>query len=212
MAKTENITSVITGDIIGSRDTNGPVWLPKLKTTLSVEGKSPDTWQIFRGDSFQVEIKNPPNALQTAIRIKATIKSIKNLDVRMSIGIGKKKSVTRNVAESDGEAFIFSGETFETLKKAKRNLAIKTPWAAFDRDMNVCLNLASITLDSWTPGSAEVVALLIANPTLTQSSLAKKLGVTQPAVSDHHNRSHYETLMELEGLYREKILKLIAAK
>lgn len=212
MAERQILTSVITGDIIRSRVAETAVWLPKLKKALSVEGKSPGTWQIYRGDSFQVEVRNPSEALLTVIRIKATIKSIKNLDVRMSIGIGQKQFASGKVIESDGEAFVFSGETFETLKKAKRNLAIKTPWAEFDRDMNVYLQLASIPMDSWTQGSAEFVEILIDNPKLTQNALAIKLGITQPAVSDHYNRSHLETLMELEQLYREKIPKLTAAK
>ena len=203
------ITSVITGDIIRSRLSENPVWLPKLKKTLSVEGKSPRSWEVYRGDSFQVEVKDPAQALLTAIRIKATIKAIKNLDVRMAIGIGEKKFASIKITESDGEAFIFSGETFETLKKNKRHLAIKTPWPDFNRDMNVCLRLASIPMDDWTQGSAEIVQLLISHPTLTQKALAKKLGVTQPAVSDHQSRAHYDALMELVELYREKIKQII---
>jgi hypothetical protein len=90
MAAKQTITSVITGDIIQSRKTNKPVWLSKLKKTLSLEGKSPRTWQIYRGDSFQVEVKDPDQAFLTALRIKATIKTIRSLDVRMAIGIGEK--------------------------------------------------------------------------------------------------------------------------
>ena len=209
--KTRNgITSIITGDIIQSRLTDARRWLPRLKKELSAKGKSPRAWQVYRGDSFQLEEKDPGMALMTAIRIKATIKAVKDLDVRMAIGIGEKKFTSQEIVESAGEAFIFSGETLETLKKSRQNLAIRTPWPDFDRDMNVFFRLASIPMDDWTPGSAELMHLLIRNPTLTQEDVAKKLGLTQPSVSERQNRSHFDEIMELEKLYREKIIKLLA--
>ena len=206
------LTSVITGDIVQSRLAATPLWLPKLKKALSAEGKSPGTWQVYRGDSFQLEVKDPARAIIAALRIKAGIKTLGDLDVRMAIGIGKKKFASQNIAESDGEAFIFSGETFETLKKAKQNLAIKSPWKDFDRDMNVLLQLASIPMDDWSTSSAELVELMIHKPQLTQEALAKKLGLTQPSVSERQNRSHFETIMEMEKLYQEKIIKLVTAQ
>lgn len=209
MASKRIKTSVITGDIINSRKVKNSVWLKSLKKTLSLEGKSPGTWQIYRGDSFQVEIKNPAQAFLTAIRIKATIKSIKNLDVRMAIGIGEKKIMGSKITESDGEAFIHSGEKLETLKKEKQTLAIKTPWAGFDKEMNVCFRLALIAMDNWSPNSAELIKILINNRNITQKALAKRLGVSQPSVSERQNRSSYTEIMELEDLYREKINHLI---
>jgi hypothetical protein len=210
MSAKRNITGVITGDIIQSRKTTNPIWLPRLKKTLSLEGKSPRTWQIFRGDSFQVEIKDPADTLLAAIRIKATIKTIKNLDVRMAIGVGEKKYVSRKIAESDGEAFVHSGEKFETLKKEKQTLAIRTPWPEFDKEMNICFRLAAIPMDTWTTNSAELIQMLISHRNLTQKALARRLGVTQPSISERQNRSHYEEIMDLEVLFREKIIKLIS--
>lgn len=212
MQKRSALTSVITGDIIQSRLKENPVWLPKLKNVLSKEGKTPKTWEVYRGDSFQVEITDPGAALQTMLRIKATIKSIKALDVRMALGIGKKSFSSNRVVESNGEAFVFSGETFETLQSEKRTLAVRTPWVDFDRHMNVCLRLASILMDDWSPSSAELVALLINHPNLSQKALARRLHISQPAVSDRQNRAHYDAILELERLFREKITTLVASK
>ena len=126
MAVNKNITSVITGDLVQSRLTHQSAWLGKLKKILALEGKSPRNWEIYRGDSFQVEVRDPQEAFLTAIRIKAAIKTVKNLDVRMAIGIGDKKFSSRRIVESDGEAFVHSGETLETLKKSRQTLAIKS--------------------------------------------------------------------------------------
>jgi len=210
MSGKKNNTGVITGDIIQSRTTSSVLWLPRLKKTLTAEGKTPRTWQIYRGDSFQVEIKDPARTLLAALRIKSTIKTIKDLDVRMAIGIGSKNYSRDKITESGGDAFVHSGEKFETLKKEKRTLAIKTPWPDFDREMNIFFRLASIPMDDWTPNSAELILMLLNNGSLTQKALAKKLGVTQPSVSERQNRSHFDEIMDLESLYREKISKLLA--
>ena len=83
------MTSVITGDIIGSRQQTSKHWVEDLKTILSRFGATPSQWEVYRGDEFQIEIKNPEEALLSAILIKAHLKAIK-LDARMSIGFGDK--------------------------------------------------------------------------------------------------------------------------
>lgn len=209
MKKKSIMTAVITGDIILSRRVRNTVWLSALKKTLSLEGKSPGTWQIYRGDSFQVEIKNPALAFLTAIRIKATIKTIENLDVRMAIGIGKKDFIAPKITESNGQAFIHSGEKLETLKTEKQTLAIKTPWKDFDKEMNVCFHLALIAMDNWTASSAELVKILIEKRNITQTALAKRLKITQSSVSERQKRSSYSEIIELEALFREKVNHLM---
>jgi hypothetical protein len=212
MSKKIPIIAVITGDIINSRKDKNSAWLKKLKKTLSQEGKNPATWEIYRGDSFQLGIKNPADAFLAAIRIKANIKSIKKLDVRMAIGIGEQSYVGPRISESNGQAFIYSGEKLETLKKEKRNLAIKTPWPDFDKEMNLYFRLALMAMDNWSPNSAELISILINDRDIKQKTLAKRLGVTQPSVSERQNRSNFSEIMELEDLYREKVTNLMALK
>ena len=210
MTRTTSLTSIITGDIIGSRTTTSSKWLSPLKKALSFHGNSPYAWDIFRGDSFQVEIKHPTDALFAALHIKATLKTTKAVDVRMAIGIGSIISRARKITESEGEAFLFSGEKYETLKKDKVTLAIRTPWPTFDHEMNICLRLVALLVDGWSPGSAELFKLLLEEPTLNQEKIARKLNVTQPSVSERHQRAHYDEIMAFEALFREKVQQYIA--
>ena len=210
MGKRLSMTSVITGDIINSRKLKNAVWLKKLKRTLAHEGSSPRTWQIYRGDSFQVEVKDPAMVFLTVLRIKATLKGIKNLDVRMAIGIGKKEFTAFNITESNGEAFIHSGEKLESLKKEKQTLAIESPWPELDKEMNVCFQLALIAMDNWSPSSAELIRILIDKPEIRQKVLARKLKISQSSVSERQKRSNFTAIMDLENLFREKINHLIA--
>ena len=110
------MTSVITGDIIGSRQQKSKHWVEDLKKILSPFGEMPTQCEIYRGDEFQLEVKNPEEALLTAILIKAHLRALKS-DARMSIGFGDKTHNAEKISESNGTAFINSGELFETLKK-----------------------------------------------------------------------------------------------
>ena len=200
--------SIITGDIINSRDiSNQKEWLLPLKKLFSTYGKSPKVWEIYRGDSFQIEIKKPEESLMAAILIKASIKSIRKegLDVRMAIGIGNKNYNAPKITESNGEAFINSGEQFESLKKQKQNLAIKSPWKETDNELNLMISLASIAMDKWSVSSAEFIILSLKNQTLSQKKLGVKIGRTQSSISERQTRSHYDEIVKLEVFYRNKI-------
>jgi hypothetical protein len=200
------MTSVITGDIINSRKVaSQQEWLLPLKKVFSTLGKSPKVWEIYRGDSFQIEVKKPEEAFIMAISIKACIKSIRKLDVRMAIGIGEKNFNAPKITEANGAAFINSGEKFESLKKLKKNLALKSPWPEIDTELNLMINLASIAMDKWSPSSAELVTLSLSNKKLSQKELGEEIGRTQSSISERQKRAHYDEIIELEAFYRNKI-------
>ena len=198
------MTSIITGDIIKSRRATDPEqWLKPLKSVFNTLGKEPRVWQFFRGDSFQAEVRYPEEALKMALRIKATTKCIKGLDAKLSIGIGNKNYNAPKITESNGEVFIYSGELFDKMKK--KNLAIKTPWEEFDRQMNLYFELALLTMDRWTQNSAEIVKIALDQPQLTQTELGEKLGITQGRVSDRLRRAGFEEMIKLEKRFRELV-------
>ena len=198
------MTSIITGDIINSRKLASKVWIDDLKAFLSDKGKTPSDWEIYRGDEFQMEIKNPEDALLAAFQIKAFLKTLK-VNVRMSIGIGDKTHQAEKISESNGSAFIRSGEVFETLKKQKTTLAINSGNAQFDQEMNLMLRLGLTVMDNWLAQSAEFVLTAINNRSLSQEEIGQQLGINQAAVSRRQKRAQFDLIMELEQFYRKKI-------
>lgn len=198
---------ILTADIINSRKLSSKKWINDFKALLLTFGKSPNDWEIYRGDELQMEIKNPEDALLIAFQIKAFFKSI-NLDVRMSLGFGDKTYKTRKITESNGTAFVRSGETFETLKKQKVNLALNSGNEAFDEELNLMLKLSLSYMDNWLQQSAEFVLITIQNPTLSQEEIGVKLGINQAAVSRRQKRSNFELLMQVENYFRKKIKTL----
>ena len=201
------MVAVITGDIINSRELPDE-WIDTLKLALeSLFGKNIN-WEIFRGDSFQVEL-NAKDALLNAIYIKACIKTLKGADVRIGIGIGKKTISAEKVTEANGEAFINSGKAFDTLKVNKVNMAILTPWPKFNEELNLFIKLALITMDSWRQITAEMVKYAIENQNTKQDKIAKISGRSQSSVSEALKRAHFTEIMELENRYRGQIIRLI---
>ena len=204
------MTSILTGDIIKSRSIKNPeLWLSILKEALTRCSEDSSQWEIYRGDSFQLELESPADSLKAAIYIKTCIKTIKGLDVRIAIGIGEKTFKGKSVVESNGEAFLFSGETLESLKKEKVNLKIKTTNDQLNQELNLYFKLASIIMDNWTTNSAEIVKLYMEQPQALQEELGKHIGINQNAVSSRQKRAHLDLIMQLEQFYRQKITQLL---
>ena len=199
--------AVITGDIVNSRELPS-LWIEILKKALSALPKENTKWEIFRGDSFQIELPSQ-QALLTSVYIKACIKTIKGADVRLSIGLGKKaKIATTKVTEASGEAYVNSGEGFDGLKSNKVNLVVKSPSAEFDEDMNLYFKLALIAMDSWSPIASEVVKQTIENQNENQDKIAKISGRSQSSISEALKRAHFSEIMELEKKYRLLVAKV----
>ncbi|MBT2561951.1 hypothetical protein J7E50_15015 [Pedobacter sp. ISL-68] len=198
---------IITGDIVGSRKIKDS-WLLSLKTALKIVSDQNSKWEIYRGDSFQVEVE-PENAIMAAAYLKASIRVNKPADVRMGIGIGDIKNKRKKLSESSGDAFVNSGAAFDSLKQAKVNLAIKTDSADFDEEINILIKLSLISMDSWGVVAAEMVKLALENSNLLQSELAAISGRTQSSVSEALKRAHYTEIMEMDRLYRKKLNQMI---
>lgn len=199
---------IITGDIIGSRKIEDS-WLSSLKNALKVVSGENNKWEIYRGDSFQVQVE-PENAIRTAAYLKACIRLNKPADVRMGIGIGGVKNKRKKLSESSGDAFINSGVAFDSLKQARVNLAIKTNSTDFDEEINVLIKLSLITMDSWGVVAAEMVKLALENENAVQSELAAISGRTQSSVSEALKRAHYSEIMEMNKLYCKKINQMLS--
>lgn len=209
--------AVITGDIVHSRKAGkASAWLVPFKKLLNTWGKSPETWEIYRGDSFQVRITEAESALWHAFCIKSLIKSILitdaegksiRLDVRMAIGIGEDGFKTKKITESNGDAFIRSGEQFEKLQSEKVNLSLQSPWPEWDNDMNLKIRLGLIAMDNWSINSAELMFIILQQPQLKQTEISGILGIEQNSVSGRYSRAYAGEIMALEQNFREQVKK-----
>ncbi|PJR03983.1 transcriptional regulator [Avrilella dinanensis] len=184
--------AIITGDIINSRTVATREWLPVLESVLSKFGDKEKDWEIFRGDSFQLEVA-PENVIKTAIYLKTTLKTIESLDLRIGVGIGEKNFSTATIKESNGEAFVFSGEAFEELKK--RTFSIKTRSEKTDQQINLIFDLLMVIMDKWNTNVSKTVRFALDFPDLTQTELAGKMNKKQSQISRELNKAGFEEVL-----------------
>ena len=104
--------------------------------------------------------------------MKAILKTEKEIDVRIAIGVGAKIYDADRISESNGQAFVMSGLCFEQLKK--RRIGLITPWEKFNQEWKVLLQMASLIMDNWAPKTSIIFSEALKNPSLTQKELAKK--------------------------------------
>ncbi|NKI27285.1 hypothetical protein HCG49_11990 [Arenibacter sp. 6A1] len=198
------VIAILTGDIVNSEQSEVIQWMTMLKKRLNQLGTTPIDWEIYRGDEFQIRT-SPEDALIIAIGIKALIKTVKNLDVRIGIGIGEENFEGSSVSQSNGKAHQRSGRVFETLKKQKLNLAIATGDLKKDKALNLVLRLALDFMDNWSVVTAEVVRLALEQPDVSQQEWADYLKVQQSAVSQRLKRARMELVLEVLDFYKETV-------
>ena len=201
------MVAIITGDIINSQKTDSELWLPKLKELLGRWSATPETWEVYRGDEFQLKC-SVDEVFNKSLAIKSLIRTFENLDVRLAIGIGNEVFLSEKITESNGSAYVNSGRLLNDIKTDGRTLAIQTETDKVNRDLNILFKWTSIDFDNWTVATAEIIHRLLINPELTQEELAKELNITQSSVSQRIKRSNFDLILETDLYFRKKITEL----
>ena len=196
------MVAILTGDIIRSKKIATEIWLPILENCLSKFGKKTKFWNIYRGDSFQLET-NVENALVATLSIIASIKQIPKIDVRISIGIGEKEYQGKSITTSNGTAFINSGECFEDLGKKK--LGIKTSEINTTNQLQTELQLVRALTEKWTNNMCETIYCSLENPKLNQTEIAEILKKPQSQISRELKAASYYEIMEYVKLAKQKL-------
>ena len=199
--------AIITGDIINSQKSDSELWLPKLKGLLQSWSTTPENWEIYRGDEFQLKC-SVDEVFHKALLIKSLLRSFENLDVRVAIGIGNEVFLSEKITESNGSAYLNSGRLLTDIKSQGKTFAIQTENEKVNRDLNILFKWAAIDFDNWTVATAEIIHQLLRNSELTQDELAKELNITQSSVSQRLKRANFELLQETDLYFRKNISEL----
>jgi hypothetical protein len=194
--------AIITGDIINSKQVEPEKWIKVLKTTLQQYGETPKNWEIFRGDSFQLELR-PKKAILATLHLKSSIKQFQNLDVRVGIGIGEIEYRSSRITESNGSAFVRSGECFDALKK--QNIMFNSGKKELNQAINTMLDLSLYISDKWTTTVSKIIKLAIENPNLKQMQLAERLNKSQSNISEALKRGGFDEIMRMNAYYQKQI-------
>ena len=222
---------MITGDLVKSGSIIQDDWsnlLSDLKSAFTDIGKTiigkENSFEIYRGDSFQCLLEKPQDALLIALLIRAKVRSFvpskngkKSLlqaysDVRISLGIGTAGTITDKVTESKGTAFELSGRQLDRMKKKDLRILITTTDTEVNSELYALCMLADAVVSQWSPNQAEVIyRYLLENK--SQQELAAYFGISQPAI--RQRLVVYGKIASIEAFldrYRTIIEKMIQEK
>lgn len=199
--------AVLTGDVVGStRSSSKPQELldalnqaaDAVKAALPDAGLSPI--DIFRGDSWQMLVGKSSQALRAAVLFRAFLcggeaRGGNSWDTRIGIGVGAVESLDRaRISQSQGEAFITSGEALDRLEKSKCRLGVIGLKTKDQAAADVVMVLLDALVQRWTAKQAWAVygALL----GLTQEQIGNEFvpPVQQRTVADHLDKADWSAV------------------
>jgi len=195
------VAAVITGDIV-----NSTLLAPKLEkkmiAQLGVLLKH-HKFEFYRGDSFQVYIKDPSEALELLFRLRAQAWCYSFIhDVRGSIGIGKMNAPLRDLRTATSEAFVLSGRAFDQLSGDQRML-VQSANKEANTAFRVIAYYGDFIFKRLTSKQAEVVLELLKENTQTEA--ARKLKKSQATVSKHLQAAAWYEMQKLIIEYKQVI-------
>ena len=194
--------AIITGDIVDSTKLN----LAERDIMINALQAIPEillpfekiSMEIFRGDSFQIQIPKTEIAAKAAIAIRAWLRSQvelsgrEPLDARLAIGIGDTDYASESLSTSDGEAFRLSGRLLDKMHKAR--LAIATPWPQVNEELRLSTAFVDDIISSWTQNQSKIMLLRL-QTAKSHLELSQILDISRQMV-DKSMKSSKEELIE----------------
>ncbi len=204
------IQAVLTGDIVNSTGLTTAIEkkLFRVVQELFIAHKV----EFFRGDSFQVYVRDPKEALKLALLSRtAAISLFKGeklilSDIRISIGVGTVETPVKTLRTAKGEAFLLSGRKFDEIAKSSRRLAIVAADPLAKEGLDIIADYINSIFEGMTGKQAEVIFELLKGE--IQKGIAKKLRKTKSTI---HQRIISGRWPEIERLllHYENIINLL---
>ncbi len=212
----KKLYSVLSGDLVGSskleteeRKEILSVLKDSFKLIKSIYPEAiKSAFDVYRGDSFQGILSEPAVSLSSAIIIRAYLryKINQKADARIAIGIGGIDYLPKHITEGYGEAFVVSGELLDKMKKSRYNLQIETPSEEINKELKVEFILLDFLISKWSAEQAEAIIKHMTG--LTQEEIAKKLGISQPAVHKRLENAGFWLIDQMCDRYEKLVSKL----
>ena len=168
--------------------------------------------EFFRGDSFQMIIENPENALRVAVLLRTGLKSYtpkeskKPWDARLSLGVGTISYHADNIILSDGEAFQYSGRELDEM--GKRRLFVKTRWKDVNEELQVSTAFADEIISSWSVSQSQASYQALLYNT-SQKEIAQKFQKSAQNISKLLNAAKTDLIHNYLERYHHLISNLI---
>ncbi len=213
----KKVYAVITGDLVDSTTIKGDYKgiLEKIANDIIKYQADDFIFIIYRGDSFQGLVIDPAKALLLGILIRAGLrrntrgKGLEEIwDARIAIGIGTVENLKLKpkpqLGALDGEAFVRSGRTLDSMKGKGALLNICTGDQQLDDEFAAICPLADTLISRWSTAQAEAIYLYLLE-NITQNEIGKHFGISQRAISKRLETSSIEDMKPFFERYENVI-------
>jgi hypothetical protein len=202
-----SLSAVITADIVNSTKLSKAESKKLMKNLAGILQEHQH--EFFRGDSFQVLVKSPNEALRILLQTRTTAMKLSGssmpvADIRASIGIGNVKLPVKSFQTASGDVFILSGRAFDKLAKEERlTIICDEKNKAVNSGLKVISQFIDYLFQRLTFKQAAVVyELLMAR---TQIDTAKRLKKSQATVNKHTQAAGWPEIEKLLEEYKNLI-------
>lgn len=220
----QELFAVVTGDIVGSsalEDAQSrplPTLIKDLDARLQIHFGPALHGEIdvFRGDSWQLVIREPVQCLRISLFLRALLQSANTpnqVDTRLAIGLGTVDYLPQaGVATGNGQAFRLSGECLESCPTTIRMAVSFAPdiRSELTRALNLIIQLMDLQIQRWTGKQAEAVAGALLD--YTQRTIAEKWvqePVSQQAISQHLEAAGWPGIQAGLGYFEEVLPEIL---
>ena len=201
--------AIITADIVNytkfTQNSEGNLMDNFIKWTKRTGSFSEVKYELYRGDSFQCIIPNLNQTLKICLLNRSYFlrlsKNQNGLDVRQAIGLGDVESLQKTLSRSDGQAFRFSGRSFDEMDKKGNRIIFKSSFDEIDAELNTSFSLLEAIIKGWTATQAEVFFHKLQGK--KEKEIAEQLSVSQPAVNRHLKALSWSAVERLLSRFEE---------
>ena len=187
---------------------------------LSEKSQGKDWGRLFKGDSVEIFLSNPKDALRVALLLKTLVKKtfswgketnpkrelFKKYGVRLAIGVGKMRNVDMQQGILDGEAIYYSGRLLEkaSIEKTtiKRSMYFECSNQLITEEWNMVMGMLDVMLKNATSRQHEILYYKLSGQ--NEKEIATKLKVRQSVVNQHSNAIGWNAI-ESAVKYFEKL-------
>ena len=179
----------------------------RFLTELSEKSQGKDWGRLFKGDSVEIFLSNPNEALRVALLLKTLVKKtslpkgkekdvrrefFKKYGIRLAIGVGEMRIADQKQDVLDGEAIYYSGRLLEKQKQEgnDRNFLSSSMCFGYKNNsvtefMNVVLDFLDVMFKDATSRQCEIVYYRLLGK--QEKEIAELLHISQPAINKQCN-------------------------
>lgn len=187
---------------------------------LSEKSQEKNWGRLFKGDSVEIFLLDPHEALRTALLLKTLVKKtfswgketnakrelFRKYGIRLAIGVGEMRTVDKQQDILDGEAIYYSGRLLEktTKEKAiiKRSMLFESSDPLMTEELNMMLGMLDVMLRNATSRQNEILYYKLLGK--KEKEIASLLNIRQHSVNQQGNSIGWNAI-ESSVNYFEKL-------